>query len=324
METTPDWALIGGIAIGLVGIAAAVFYGRRSRRVKQPVYIVKSNNLVENLESKVDGVAITFKGNPVRTLTVSKIAFWNAGNETIDASDISDNDPLRIFVTDGEILEASVVSVTSPAVDLKLGDIGSPQTLHVGFDFLDHKQGGVFQVIHTGLGSENVRVDGSVRGAGIPRKRRRARVVYLLQALAVWVGIAIMAGYLARWALIAVGMSSESSSTLGLLAGYLAFFGVMGLGQRLLDRLVYWDVPPAILGSDRAYQQRDIERVNRPWQIRWLAKRLNEELPNREMSTSSPASEARRRQPFGGWARRLVADAPLSRHNVWSLPSTSL
>jgi hypothetical protein len=169
-----------GPLIGLVGIvlAAAFFMLGRRARLKQPTWAVRSNNLVRNFSSTLPGLDIRFDGKKVETLTISRIAFWSRGMATIDRNDIAPADPLRIVGVGGaQLLDVKLVQVNSEPSQFaaKLNPEG--REAHLTFDFLDHDQGAVFQVIHTGTSSNDVTVVGTIKGAGTPVKRRVRRTM---------------------------------------------------------------------------------------------------------------------------------------------------
>jgi len=178
---------LSGVGLTLLGVAIGAYYGRRSRRYKRPVYTVSSVTLVEDAESSVNGLEVRYRSEAVSTLTVTKVALWNAGNETVDAADLSDQDPLRIEVVDGEILDVVVVARTSPVTSLSVS-LADDNAARVRFDFLDRRQGGVVQVVHTGLKSDNCRLLGTIRGAGHPERRQEQRGAYALAAFALFFG----------------------------------------------------------------------------------------------------------------------------------------
>jgi hypothetical protein len=60
-------------------------------------------------------LAISYRGEPVKNLTVSKVFFWNRGADTMDGDDISDRDSLRVLSKDVDVklLDAHVLQTNS-------------------------------------------------------------------------------------------------------------------------------------------------------------------------------------------------------------------
>ena len=63
-----------------------------------PIYILRTVNLVRENVQKIDTVNILYAGNKVNNLSITKIAFWNDGKETINNSDVAQNNPIRLII----------------------------------------------------------------------------------------------------------------------------------------------------------------------------------------------------------------------------------
>jgi hypothetical protein len=153
-------AILAGLALGVVGLIATI----RAQRVRRPVYAIREQRLVTAAVSALPGLAITFGGHPVENLTVTRIAFWNAGSETISKEDVPPLDPIRISATaPAEILDATVLTVTDAVNDCRL--VQETGDFHVLFEYLDHQEGLLMQIIHTGATDKSISVSGRTKGA---------------------------------------------------------------------------------------------------------------------------------------------------------------
>lgn len=161
------------MVIGVLGIGAGYLFYRRGRQIKLPYYAVNHINLVEDLTSRLDGLSVGYKGSPVETLSVTKVALWNGGNETINGEDVSGGDPLTVGVTgEARLLDAKVVSESSLATQFHITPMPNGMRVTIGFDYLDHNDGAVVQLVHTGTSDREVQVTGSIKGAGRPKERK--------------------------------------------------------------------------------------------------------------------------------------------------------
>jgi phosphate/sulfate permease len=160
-----------GVVTGVVGIVLAIVFYVRGKREKRPTFSTQSVNIVKDLRSRVGQVEMNFHGEPIDTLTATKLAFWNAGRETINGADISEALPLLIVPREGvTILQVDLIYSNSDADEFVLSTGEKPGTHRVEFAYLDQASGGIFQVLHTGLTGEDVDLVGSIRGAkGIRR-----------------------------------------------------------------------------------------------------------------------------------------------------------
>lgn len=157
---------VASFVLAIFGIVLAVFFYIRSRRNKEPVYTKKSFNIIQDFSSKLTDLAIKYKNESVNNLTITKIAFWNDGRDTINMVDVAEADPLRISITDdSKILSAEVIYSGNPANRFRISDI-KENSVKLLFDYIDKNEGGIIQIIHTGKSSKNIDVKGIIKGAG--------------------------------------------------------------------------------------------------------------------------------------------------------------
>jgi hypothetical protein len=224
------WVGRAGLIGTVIAIILAVYFYQKSRRFKRPAYAVTTKNLILDYSSKLRDLQILFKGKDVRNLSVSKIAIWNDGTETIRNSDIADADPLQIS-SDAEFLDSTIVFTTSPAIQFGVQPRGN--ILRVGFDFLDKNQGGIIQVVHTGSSSEKILLTGSVKGA-LPTVRRTFEstegLTQVQYALPIGFGLIGLIGALATIVgFLGVSVPAIDYSVFGLVTLAFVLFGYLTL-----------------------------------------------------------------------------------------------
>ena len=59
---------ISSFFITLISLILAVIFYSKSRRFKKPIWGIKTNTLVENLNAQLDGLQIYFQGKPQDSL----------------------------------------------------------------------------------------------------------------------------------------------------------------------------------------------------------------------------------------------------------------
>jgi hypothetical protein len=160
-----------GVAVffGLVAIVVSVYFYRKSRRIKQLAYTVATANLIQDYSARLSGLKIEYKGKNPATISVSKIAIWNEGTETVNDTDVTEAEPLRI-ICDSEVLDWSVIDITTPANQFTLRP-SSPVQSDIVFDYLDKAEGGIVQLVHAGKSSASIRLVGRVKGSAHAVKR---------------------------------------------------------------------------------------------------------------------------------------------------------
>lgn len=160
------------ILIALIGIIATIVVYIIGKRVKKPIYAIRSTNLIQDFTSRFEKLEIKYADEQIANLTATKVVFWNSGKDTINGGDIAPANPLMIKVKDGyKLLDASVLYTKEDANQFKI--IPSQDGAHVliQFDYLDKGEGGVIQLLHTGKSSDDVEVNGTIKGAGKPNRR---------------------------------------------------------------------------------------------------------------------------------------------------------
>lgn len=152
----------------LLGLLFSVIFGyyfyRKSIRIKEPVYSIKSNNLISGSVSTLENLNISYKDYKVENLTVSKILLYNRGAETITDQDIDTSDRLMIASETCDILDASILQVNKPSNNFRITLDKPTQHVYIDFKYLDQNQGAIIQVIHTGLSSDNLYIYGDIMG----------------------------------------------------------------------------------------------------------------------------------------------------------------
>ena len=169
--TVSPWIGFLSLLVAVLGIFCTVHFFLKSRKRKKPRYALRSTNLVRDFTNQLDALEMTYEAQRISNLTVSRLAFWNEGRDTIDSSDVAEADPLLIITKDdSEVLDCSVLSTTSEANRMRAKRCEDRKSIKITFDFLDQGEGGVVQILHTGQSSSDLVLEGTVKGAGHPRR----------------------------------------------------------------------------------------------------------------------------------------------------------
>jgi hypothetical protein len=175
--STNTWGIILLATAAIVSLAMtawALYLTIRSNRSKQPRYALRNNVLIQGAKVRFPNLTIHYKGigGDHDDLSVALVAFWNAGRDPIRNIDIAPADPLVICAAENcEILECSVIQADPVNLfEAKVAKKGKEKAnaVLITFDHLGHKQGGVIQVLHTGLHPIDLEVRGTIIGGGNP------------------------------------------------------------------------------------------------------------------------------------------------------------
>jgi drug/metabolite transporter superfamily protein YnfA len=158
---------LGGVVLGLLGIVLAIVFYFRAKREKKPYFEVASNTLIEGIHKSLDGLQLQYKGAPQDRITVTKVAFWNAGRDTINKNDLVMVDPIGIICSKRlAILDVQVIQVSSPSNSVSLGEAITRSDeifFPIEFEYLDEGDFFVVQIVHAGEKSERFKVSGKIK-----------------------------------------------------------------------------------------------------------------------------------------------------------------
>lgn len=160
------WFGFVGFLLAIIGIAASIITYQKSKKLKIPCYSIRSTSLVRDLVSKIEPLKIFYSDEPIENLTVTKIMFWNAGQDTINKQDIASAEPITLHVKEGyKILNPpKIINMKNPANRFSLTSNQSFITLD--FDYVDKDEGVIIQFFHTGKSNEDIQVLGKIKGVG--------------------------------------------------------------------------------------------------------------------------------------------------------------
>lgn len=125
----------------------------------------EDNELISDQNADISKLKIFYDEKNIDLLTVTKVVFWNSSFPTINDTDIVTAAPFSVSLEAGTILDISVLKGhdTSNKIDVELLNDKAAQ---ISFEYLDHKEGGVLQIIHTG-NEDSVSVSKKLKGGCI-------------------------------------------------------------------------------------------------------------------------------------------------------------
>ena len=153
-------------AIGLFGILVSIVISVRSKRIQEPRFKKLSSVITEKFISNNSGVHIKNSDKKLDILSISKVAFWNEGI-TLKKEEISSKSPFRVELTNEEaqILDA-YVEYAEEENDVSCEILEEGKQVIIYFDYLAKNQGLVLKILHTGRGSKDLEVKGSMKNTG--------------------------------------------------------------------------------------------------------------------------------------------------------------
>jgi hypothetical protein len=153
------------ILTAITGILVSYYFFRQAQKNKEPCWAVKSNNLIRDFGSNISKLEIVYDRQKIENLTISRVMFWNNGSETLERQHIVSANPLKILGINGaKIIDAEVLKQNNHHCNFSITKSNDQLCAYIDFDYLDKNHGAVLQIMHTGLSSRDITVEGSVKG----------------------------------------------------------------------------------------------------------------------------------------------------------------
>jgi hypothetical protein len=163
---TSPWINVLGIFLGAAGIGAAWIFYRKSIKARRLTYYVSTEILIDRLQSRFENLKVQYGSATLTTFAVSKVYIWNDGRETIRRDDIPKSNSIRLLApAAAQLLDAKLLFQTDEANAFLLRLEASSNSVQLEFDYIDFRQGGVIQLLHTSSGKDPS-VIGTVMGGG--------------------------------------------------------------------------------------------------------------------------------------------------------------
>lgn len=159
-----SWLFFSALAI------VAFYLTYKSVPQKVLKFSLSHNNLISSGKASLPNLKIIYAGTNVDQVTVTKVTFWNSSFPTITEQDIIKAAPLSISARECDILEITVLNGEDSANQIKV-KLVDEKTAHIFFDYLDRKEGGVIQIVHTG-DRDSIDVSRKIKGGKILLKKR--------------------------------------------------------------------------------------------------------------------------------------------------------
>jgi hypothetical protein len=177
-----DWYAVVAAAIAVLFGLLSLYLYLRPRPQKVPLFSTRTTSVVTEVPGSYPKLKVLYDNREVGSLTITKLAFWNAGTGTINASDIPPGDPIRVQVDPpSSILDGRVLDSVHPQGNRFDFQVTSPSsTVPITFDYADRGQGVAIEILHTAQPGEGVKVLGSVKGGVAPQRFEETKTARLM------------------------------------------------------------------------------------------------------------------------------------------------
>ena len=180
LVTQNSWVNFFGIILAPFGVFFSIFFFLKNRKIKSVRFYSTHNTLITDFVQKINYLNIRFFNKEIHRLTVSKIAFWNNGTETIRHSDIPSKGKIFIDIS-GEyrILNCSIIAQTNITNNITAELSHDGKRIGINFEYMDKQDGFVLKIFHTGDNQVIFNFNGTVIGFGkVAKGKASERALY--------------------------------------------------------------------------------------------------------------------------------------------------
>nr|DAZ72511.1 MAG TPA: hypothetical protein [Caudoviricetes sp.] len=159
-----EWYNLISLLLAIVSIITGIFFYYKSKRIKQPTYAIKTSKLITEKIGCISNMDILYSGNKINNLSITKIALWNAGKDTINKEDIASSAPLTVQINPKyRILDCSIIYQKDERNNFDIEISKDKTNVLINFEYFDYEEGIVLQIFHTGNTSDDISIEGKIK-----------------------------------------------------------------------------------------------------------------------------------------------------------------
>jgi hypothetical protein len=168
--TSNSWFTFFLSIITILSFIGMFYFYYKSKKDKLPCYCILSTNILKDLSGNFKPLKVLYNEVEIKNLTVTRISFWNSGKETIRKTDIADEDPLTIkTINECKILDIKMLKPNNGTNGFKYMPSNDLSSFTFTFNYIDQYQGALFQLLHSGTSTTDIKFTGSIIGYGKPK-----------------------------------------------------------------------------------------------------------------------------------------------------------
>lgn len=162
MDNPYAWLILSVCTV--FSVIYAIYAGVKGKEKKEISYIVNTYEIVRAGKNMIPEFQISYRGQTIDDLTVTRFAIWNSGNRLLNSNDIVDTKPLSITSNDDgpAILDASIIKRSEESNKFTIDKKGA-HCAELQFDYMDKQDGIIVQILHTGS-IDGISLSGLIKG----------------------------------------------------------------------------------------------------------------------------------------------------------------
>lgn len=156
---------LASFIIGIFGIGLAIYFYKIGVRTRMPCFSMRSFNVISDEIKKYGDLKVLYRDDEIMNLTITRIAIWNGGKETINFNDLAPKDLIKIIpINNNTIFDSEILSHSNDTCQFSINWTNSE--INISFDYMDYNQGCHLKITHSGKKSSDLLVSGTVKGYG--------------------------------------------------------------------------------------------------------------------------------------------------------------
>ena len=165
LQSFINWA---GFVIGVISSIISWFIYVKSKETKEPKCVYRTYREIHKLSQHHDTeIKVFYKSDEVDRVYTTYVWFWNKGRKPVRNSDIPSEEGLVLKIIDENlvlrILDFKLLKTSRKEINFSIKHMDS-NSLSISFDFLDHNDGAVIEIQHTGSTVSKVEIEGVILG----------------------------------------------------------------------------------------------------------------------------------------------------------------
>lgn len=141
----------------IIGTIYSIYMSKQSYPKYELSYYKQTNKVISISGSHINSLRMTYKGEPITDISITKVAIWNSGTQGIEKKDIVNGRQLTLGVKENrnsKILDCFIKYRTDNTNDIKQDPIKNEKGTAIkyifDFTYMARKDGFLLEIIHTG------------------------------------------------------------------------------------------------------------------------------------------------------------------------------
>ena len=163
-----DLVNYAGFVIGILALILSIYFYIKGLETKDPrCYFMSARNISKLSREEDSKIRLYYGEKEVSRVFTTYVWVWNNGRKPITKQDIPSGSKTLVHLRDDKyppkILDYTIVKMSRDKIGFVVAQVDE-SSLSISFDFLDHYDGAMFEVQHTGSADTELEIEGIILG----------------------------------------------------------------------------------------------------------------------------------------------------------------